>query len=199
MNAHHGKLPIPLPTITDDPRWIGRFSREVRKSIAALRDRRIVVNGGQRAANTHPWKVSTSADDAVRVSPGKILSLQCPANPGVSTIPAYFHLKKFSDYAGDEVTGIDDNGYIYGSIPWATGGGTFFEADTTTGISMFELVVPDAAETITVSFDTSLPTTGDVFIFEIAHVTFADGKISEIEQILTHNPTMWGFDIPPEA
>jgi hypothetical protein len=54
MNAHHGKLPIPLPTITDDPRWIGRFSREVRKSIAALRDRRIVVSGGQRAAGGTP-------------------------------------------------------------------------------------------------------------------------------------------------
>jgi hypothetical protein len=199
MNARHGQTPIPLPTIVDDPRWIGRFSREVRKSIAALRDRRIIVSGGQRTAITHPWKVSTSADDTVRVSPGKILSLQCPSNPGVSNIPAYFHLKKFSDYAGGEVTGIDDNGYIYGSIPWATGGGTFFEADTTTGISMFELVVPDAGEPITVSFDTSLPTTGDVFVFEIAHVTFADGKISEIEQVLTHNPTMWGFDIPPEA
>jgi len=50
MNAHHGKLPIPLPTITDDPRWIGRFSREVRKSIAALRDRRVIVSGGKKAA-----------------------------------------------------------------------------------------------------------------------------------------------------
>ncbi|MGA0846246.1 MAG: hypothetical protein ACO3RV_06855 [Luteolibacter sp.] len=45
MEANHGQTPIPLPTITDDPRWIGRFSREVRKSIAALRDRRIILTG----------------------------------------------------------------------------------------------------------------------------------------------------------
>jgi hypothetical protein len=42
MNARHGSTPIPLPTIVDDPRWIGRFSREVRKAIAALRDRPII-------------------------------------------------------------------------------------------------------------------------------------------------------------
>jgi len=52
MNARHGSTPIPLPTIVDDPRWIGRFSREVRKAIAALRDRPIIstsrpsVSGG---------------------------------------------------------------------------------------------------------------------------------------------------------
>lgn len=47
MEAKHGQIEIPLPTITDDARWIGRFSREVRKSIAALRDRSIVITGGQ--------------------------------------------------------------------------------------------------------------------------------------------------------
>lgn len=45
MQANHGQIQIPLPTITDDPRWIGRFSREVRKSIAALRDRKLIVTG----------------------------------------------------------------------------------------------------------------------------------------------------------
>lgn len=47
MKADHGATPIPLPSIVDDPRWIGRFSREVRKSIAALRDRKIIVRGRQ--------------------------------------------------------------------------------------------------------------------------------------------------------
>lgn len=42
MNIRNDSSKIPLPSIVDDARWIGRFSREVRKSIAALRDRRIV-------------------------------------------------------------------------------------------------------------------------------------------------------------
>jgi hypothetical protein len=45
MNANHGILPIPMPTIIDDGRDVGRFSREVRRSIAALRDRKIVFQG----------------------------------------------------------------------------------------------------------------------------------------------------------
>lgn len=48
MNIRNDSSKIPLPSIVDDARWIGRFSREVRKSIAALRDRRIV--GGAVAA-----------------------------------------------------------------------------------------------------------------------------------------------------
>lgn len=47
MKADHGATPIPIPSIVDDPRWIGRFSREVRKSIAALRDRKVIVRGRQ--------------------------------------------------------------------------------------------------------------------------------------------------------
>lgn len=72
MNAHHGKLPIPLPTITDDPRWIGRFSREVRKSIAALRDRRIIVSGGQRAGGgttPYPFEITVSGN-LLKSAPG---------------------------------------------------------------------------------------------------------------------------------
>jgi hypothetical protein len=79
MNAHHGKLPIPLPTITDDPRWIGRFSREVRKSIAALRDRRVIVNGGQRAGGGTPLLKLTiiqgTAADKFQIVPGYVNSV----------------------------------------------------------------------------------------------------------------------------
>lgn len=64
MQANHGQIQIPLPTITDDARWIGRFSREVRKSIAALRDRSIVITGGQirfsGGASYTPWKPTFS-------------------------------------------------------------------------------------------------------------------------------------------
>lgn len=64
MDANHGQTPIPLPTITDDPRWIGRFSREVRKSIAALRDRRIILNGKSQASASVkiPFKLTARND-----------------------------------------------------------------------------------------------------------------------------------------
>jgi hypothetical protein len=62
MQAKHGQIQIPLPTITDDARWIGRFSREVRRSIAALRDRNIVITGGQirfsGGSSYTPWNPS---------------------------------------------------------------------------------------------------------------------------------------------
>jgi len=45
MKASHGTTPIPLPGIVDDPKWIGRLSRDIRKSIAALRDRKVIVHG----------------------------------------------------------------------------------------------------------------------------------------------------------
>jgi len=46
MKAKYGPTPIPIPPIINDERYIGRFSRAVRKSICALRDRSVIVNGG---------------------------------------------------------------------------------------------------------------------------------------------------------
>jgi hypothetical protein len=45
MKIRNGTTPIPMPAIVDDPRWIGRLSRDVRKAIAALRDRVPVAIG----------------------------------------------------------------------------------------------------------------------------------------------------------
>lgn len=53
MSIRNDSSKIPLPSIVDDARWIGRFSREVRKSIAALRDRRI-VGGSAHAIQPKP-------------------------------------------------------------------------------------------------------------------------------------------------
>jgi hypothetical protein len=46
MKSKYGPTPIPIPPIIDDERYIGRFSRAVRKSICALRDRNVFVAGG---------------------------------------------------------------------------------------------------------------------------------------------------------
>jgi hypothetical protein len=85
MQAKHGQIQIPIPSITDDPRWIGRFSREVRKSIAALRDRQILVTGQFKFPIKNiknPWESSLIYEDdkfKVRFNLGTINNV-CASN-----------------------------------------------------------------------------------------------------------------------
>jgi hypothetical protein len=75
MSARNGSTPIPLPTIVDDPRWIGRFSREVRKAIAALRDRPIISTDQRGGVSIPPRPLTVtrgSAQNKIRVVPGLI-------------------------------------------------------------------------------------------------------------------------------
>lgn len=74
MQANQGQLEIPLPTITDDPRWIGRFSREVRKSIAALRDRKIIITGRSAIFPriTKKLQITKSSNDEIFITPGYV-------------------------------------------------------------------------------------------------------------------------------
>ncbi len=46
MKPRYGPTPIPIPSAISDAKHIGRFSREVRKSVCALRDRSVIVRGG---------------------------------------------------------------------------------------------------------------------------------------------------------
>jgi hypothetical protein len=85
MQANHGQIQIPLPSITDDPRWIGRFSREVRKSIAALRDRQIIVTGKY----IPPFKaiklqIIKASEDEIYITPGYVNSTYYPTISGTS-------------------------------------------------------------------------------------------------------------------
>lgn len=78
MKADHGATPIPIPSIVDDPRWIGRFSREVRKSIAALRDRKVIVRGrqGRGGGEIKPLTLKQgTAENKFQVIPGYVNSL----------------------------------------------------------------------------------------------------------------------------
>ena len=73
MQANHGQIQIPLPSITDDPRWIGRFSRDVRKSIAALRDRQIVVTGKYIPPfKSIPLQIIKASEDEIQIIPGLV-------------------------------------------------------------------------------------------------------------------------------
>jgi hypothetical protein len=73
MKARHGITPIPLPAIQTSPTGIGRLSRETRKAIAALRDRKIIVSGTRSRGGSyaHPWKLSID-DGALKVGFGSI-------------------------------------------------------------------------------------------------------------------------------
>ncbi len=148
------------------------------------------------SAASHPWKVTGNGDDTVNVAAGKILSMANEASPGMSNIPVYFHLKEFIDYTGGTVEDIDADGYIYASCPQAYTTETIFEADATSGINQFDRVQPEGP--VTVDFAENLPTTGSVFIFELARVTFSGGVATVTDQVMTHNPQAWSFDIPPE-
>jgi hypothetical protein len=67
MKARHGITPIPLPAIQTSPTGIGRLSRETRKALAALRDRKIIVSGTSGrggSAYFHPFKLFTAEEDS---------------------------------------------------------------------------------------------------------------------------------------
>jgi hypothetical protein len=66
MKARHGINPIPLPAIQRSPAGIGRLSIEVRKALAALRDRKIIVSGagGSRGGYVHPWKLQVVKEES---------------------------------------------------------------------------------------------------------------------------------------
>jgi hypothetical protein len=148
----------------------------------------------------HPWKVTANGDDSVTVAKGKILSWSNQSAPPTDTIPIYYHLKEFKNYAGGIVESINANGVIYGSIPFIQAE-VLYEADSGAGsLLLSQRIVPDVSATLSVAFATELPVTGNVFIFEIAKVTFADGVATVSDQVLEHNPQMWAFDlqiIPP--
>ena len=79
MNIRNDSTKVPLPSIVDDARWIGRFSREVRKSITALRDRRQVLTKQPNLNYQHPFKLFTSDTASQRrlyVAPGRVTMMQ---------------------------------------------------------------------------------------------------------------------------
>lgn len=195
MKADHGATPIPIPSIVDDPRWIGRFSREVRKSIAALRDRKIIVRGRQgRGGYVPPWQVVPNGDDTVHVSPGEILSWP-------DGVAGPLTLSHFAEYTGGDVT-VTANGVIYGTIPGALSLDTIVN-DTWTDSNGDDVVIaylrifPDITESITVGFAATIPVSNTDFYWEIAKVELTDGVASVTKQVLTHNPQLWSFQRVP--
>jgi hypothetical protein len=51
MKAHYGTTPIPIPPTYTSPQQIGLLSRDIQKSIKALRDRPVIVHGGAKGGS----------------------------------------------------------------------------------------------------------------------------------------------------
>jgi hypothetical protein len=195
MNARHGQTPIPLPTIVDDPRWIGRFSREVRKSIAALRDRRIVVSGGQRAATipTHPWKASVAAEDEVSVAAGSIL---IPVHLGDDENDRAPIVYVPSAYAGGTVE-VTESGWLYAVLEYASENSgvqtSFFDMSDFASPGLNAGLYLRYSADVDVIFSTSEPVafapTNTHVYWPIAEVDVTDDVLTIVQQVLTHNPT----------
>lgn len=84
MDTRNDSTLIPIPSIVDDARWIGRFSREVRKSITALRDRRQVMTKLPNLNYLHPFKMftlDTASERRLYVAPGRITMMQWNNTP----------------------------------------------------------------------------------------------------------------------
>ena len=84
MDTRNDSTLIPIPSIVDDARWIGRFSREVRKSITALRDRRQVMTKLPNLNYLHPFKLftlDTATERRLYVGPGRVTMMQWNNTP----------------------------------------------------------------------------------------------------------------------
>jgi len=157
---------------------------------------------------THPWKVTANGDNTVTVAAGKVLSFENEAVATAGNYPTYIHLKEFFNYDGteDEPITVTGTGKIYAEMGFVEGNPiSIFDLDPGSleedGIS--SALIPNVSSTITVTFDSTLPTSGDIeesdgiMVFEIANVSLDDnGKAVVDDQILTHNPPMWLIDIP---
>jgi hypothetical protein len=77
MTHKNGVSPITLPVVTDDPRHIGRFSRDVRKAIAALRDRKPIVRKSSSPEYSHPFRIIAEYDSASNELRGYVCSGRC--------------------------------------------------------------------------------------------------------------------------
>jgi hypothetical protein len=83
MKARHGITPIPMPAIQRSPAGIGRLSIEVRKSLAALRDRKIIVsNTSKTLTKSKPFDVKLQQEGesyTATVTPGFVLERIVPS------------------------------------------------------------------------------------------------------------------------
>lgn len=211
MKADHGTTPIPLPAIVDDPRWIGRFSREVRKSIAALRDRKIIVRGRVgRGGKSHPWKVTSNGDDTVTIAAGRILGYYLTyANAAPGTPPAAWGMSgpdsivlgPGGSYAGTSSQSIPSGEqYVYALLPRNGPTNEYCEVlpeelGNTVTSELYDDIEPAITDAVTIAVSSSAPasytpTAGNAAVC-LAKVTNTSSVVTVDEQYVIDNPTVF--------
>jgi len=176
--ARYDNTPIPIP---DDGKRIGdwsRFMKDVKRSLVALRDRKVMLPGGKPTASIEqPWKVTSNGDDTVSVAAGRAYHWEI----GEETEGAA--LDNPISFTGEDSLTVAATGtsYIYAKLPVGT-------AQVAGGTSNRQL-----AGTVTVEDETDDPsaidTSSDVYLL-LATVSKADGVVTVTEQHLSHNPVV---------
>lgn len=114
MDTRNDSTLIPIPSIVDDARWIGRFSREVRKSITALRDRRQVMTKLPNLNYLHPFKlfaIDTATERRLYVGPGRVTMMQWNNTPYPKMAECLVSFNSGNLY-NDSFGPLTSNGYL---------------------------------------------------------------------------------------
>jgi hypothetical protein len=176
--GQYGPSPIPLP---DPNPGIGAFRKhvmQVRKAIAALRDRQVYVPVPAPALPSHPWKVTANGDDTVAVAAGEVIDFTTTSN-GLYDGQAV--TGGFVSYAGADVT-ITTDGTVFAVVTYAL-------SNTIANDTTFTLATSSVdASSVTAAFAPTLSTYE--LSIPIAEVTLTDGVAAVTNQILTYNPMM---------
>lgn len=186
----------PRPGMATLPQFVA-----INKCLQQLRDRMTPPQRNQPKKDTssHPWKVTANGDNTVTVAAGRILTMKNEQGLGVSDPPTWVRLQQAAKFDGGNVESIAASGYIYAYLPATISAELMFSRDDTTSLEIYRNI---PSGSLTVAFSATLPENSGgstyEFCFVIAEVTYASGVVTVTEQILTHNPTMWHIDMPPE-
>lgn len=179
--GQYGPSPIPLP---DPNPGIGAFRKhvmQVRKAIAALRDRQVYLPVGSTPQQGHPWKVTANGDDTVTVADGSVIYFD---TGGGSNVPNSPITGKTMDYTSASVT-ITAPGTLYVKMDFdPLLSDELIAYSSTPNLSTYA-VTPTA---ITAELDPTL--SGDEVSIPIATVTLTDGIAAVTKQILSYNPPL---------
>lgn len=162
---------------------------------ALIHDGSIPAWNARASAGTgadQPWKVTANGDGTVTVSAGHLF-YRTSESPAADTLPQWYHLKVFASYAGGSVT-VGGSGRIYASIAVNPSAADYAALTNIYGADPFYLNRVYPSGSISVEYGT-MPTTGDVFIVEIAAVSLVDGVAVVDTQFLTHNPVVGDYSL----
>lgn len=176
----YGPNPIPLPDPSPTVGGLGRFAFQIRKSLAALRDRQVYIAIPPAIPKTkRPWQVTPNGDNTVSVNAGSVISWDNGGTTGNLTNEPFFGLN--TTYAGGDVT-IGAAGTLFIKIPYDLEEVSY---DSFGNVYTFVHVVNGS---LTVELSPSYAT-GNLYL-PIADVTVTDGVAAVTRQIIDYNPIL---------